>query len=313
MASAPIPPQASGSMPSRPNDSWWVQKSPLFIFFAALFGVSVVLAWGLQSVGKKVIASFASQATLPDNRSNNIFTPASYATKQSQAEALLQKVAAGDDSAAQQVLDESDSWQGKTQRTSNADQLLNVSLNSTNIHTRQASLQAELAMDGVERSEAGLDRLEPALKDPGTRGWALWMTGAMGNRGVDPMRAAIMISAYLQDPDVKTRVAAVNAFSLLGTDATIPLVLDRFFNDSSPAVQERAACGLAQSGMYTHEQRMTAAAALVARLDSPNLTAQQHAWMLQALRDISGKNLGTNSSEWQQWLDRATPMPQDKY
>ena len=312
MSSAPVPPQGPGSVPSQAKNSWWVQKSPLVIFFVALFGVSVVLAWGLQSVGKKVMASFASQAALPENRSA-ASQPAGDSSQQSKAEALLQKVAAGDDAAAQEVLDESDDWNGKTRRTPAADQLLNVSLNSSSLHTRQASLQAELAMDGVERSEAGLDRLEPALKDPSTRAWALWMTGAMGNRGVDPMRAAIMISAYLQDPDVNTRVAAVNAFSLLGTDPSIPLVLDRFFNDSSSAVQERAACGLAQSGMYTHEQRMTAAAAFVARLDSPKLSPQQHAWMLQALRDISGKNLGNNSADWQQWLDSATPFPQDKY
>lgn len=249
------------------------------------------------------MASFASQATLPDNRSNVAPRPAGDSTKQTEAEALLQKVAAGNDAAAEEVLDESDTWTGKTQRTSNADQLLNVSLNSNSLHTRQASLQAELAMDGVERSEAGLDRLEPALKDPSQRTWALWMTGALGNRGVDPMRAAIMISAYLQNPDVNTRVAAVNALSLLGTDATIPLVLDRFHNDSSPAVQERAACGLAESGMYTHEQRMTAAASLVRGLEDSRLTAQQHAWALQALRDISGKNLGMDSSAWQSWLD----------
>jgi hypothetical protein len=309
MSSTPISPQVPRIVPSgQPADSWWLRKSPLFLFFGVLFGVSVVLAWGLQSVGKKVIASFASQATLPDNRASVASRPAGDSTKQTEAEALLQKVAAGDDAAAEEVLDESDSWKGKTQRTSTADQLLNVSLNSGSLHTRQASLQAELAMDGVERNEAGLDRLEPALKDPSQRVWALWMTGAMGNRGIDPMRAAIMISAYLQDSDVNTRVAAVNAFSLLGTDATIPLVLDRFFNDSSPAVQERAACGLAQSGMYTHEQRMTAATSLVNQLDSPKLSAQQHAWALQALRDISGKNLGMNSSDWQQWLDIATPV-----
>ena len=280
-----------------------MQKSPLFIFFVALFGVSVVLAWGLQSVGKKVIASFASQATLPENHSSAASKPSADSTQQAEAEALLQKVAAGDDSAAQRVLDESDNWTGKTQRTSNADQLLNVSLNSNNMHARQASLQADLAMDGVQRSEAGLDRLEPALKDPSQRRWALWMTGAVGNRGIDPMRAAIMISTYLQNPDVNTRVAAVDALSLLGTDATIPLVLDRFYNDSSPAVQERAACGLAQSGMYTHEQRMTAATRIIRWLDNPKLSAQQHAWVLQALRDISGKNLGLDSAAWQNWLD----------
>lgn len=271
-----------------------------------------MLAWGLQSVGKKVIASFASPSALPENHSSAASHSTADSTRQSEAEALLQKVAAGDDAAAQQVLDESDGWMGKTQRTSSADQLLNVSLNSNNMHARQASLQAELAMDGVERSEAGLDRLEPALKDPSQRRWALWMTGAVGNRGIDPMRAAIMISTYLQNPDVNTRVAAVDALSLLGTDATIPLVLDRFYNDSSPAVQERAACGLAQSGMYTHEQRMTAATRMVSWIDNPKLSAQQHAWVLQALRDISGKNLGTNSADWQQWLDSATPFPQDK-
>src|SRR6185437_15420493 len=130
MSSAPIPPQTPRSGPSQTKNSWWVQKSPLFIFFVALFGVSVVLAWGLQSVGKKVIASFASQAALPDSRSNAASTPAGDATKQTEAEALLQKVAAGDDSAAQEVLDESDSWQGNTQRSATADQLLNVSLNS---------------------------------------------------------------------------------------------------------------------------------------------------------------------------------------
>jgi HEAT repeat protein len=303
MSSAPIPPQTPRSGPSQTKNSWWVQKSPLFIFFVALFGVSVVLAWGLQSVGKKVIASFASQATLPENHSSAASKPSADSTQQAEAEALLQKVAAGDDSAAQRVLDESDSWTGKTQRTSNADQLLNVSLNSNNMHARQASLQAELAMDGVQRSEAGLDRLEPALKDPSQRRWALWMTGAVGNRGIDPMRAAIMISTYLQNPDVNTRVAAVDALSLLGTDATIPLVLDRFYNDSSPAVQERAACGLAQSGMYTHEQRMTAATRIIPWLDNPKLSAQQHAWVLQALRDISGKNLGLDSAAWQNWLD----------
>jgi HEAT repeat protein len=265
--------------------------------------VAVLLTWGLQSVGKSVISSLEAQSKLPTHGSSNAASNDS--SEQAQAEALLQRVASGDSAATDQVLNESDQWRGKTQRTSKADQFLTVSLNSSDIHMRQASLQAELALDGVERNEAGLDRLEPALKDPSQREWALWMVAALGNRGVDPQRAAIMISAYLQDPDTNTRAAAVNAFAMLGTDATILLVLDRFRNDPSPVVQERAACGLAQSGMYTHEQRMTAATTLVRWLDDARLTQQQHAWTLQALRDISGKNIGTDSSEWQSWLDGA--------
>lgn len=305
MSTGPVPPQApppSGS-PAQPSGSWWTQKSPVFSFFVVLLAVAVLLTWGLQSVGKSVISSLEAQSKLPTHGSSNAASNDS--SEQAQAEALLQRVASGDSAATDQVLNESDQWRGKTQRTSKADQFLTVSLNSSDIHMRQASLQAELALDGVERNEAGLDRLEPALKDPSQREWALWMVAALGNRGVDPQRAAIMISAYLQDPDTNTRAAAVNAFAMLGTDATILLVLDRFRNDPSPVVQERAACGLAQSGMYTHEQRMTAATTLVRWLDDARLTQQQHAWTLQALRDISGKNIGTDSSEWQSWLDGA--------
>jgi hypothetical protein len=302
MSSTPMPSQTPviAASSQQPN-SWWTQKSPVFLFFAVLLAVSALLAWGLESVGKKVISSLQAEASLPA-RSNLLSRQADSST-QAAAETLLQRVASGDDAAAGQVLNESDGWNGKTQRTMRADQLLTVSLNSSNMHARQASLQAELALDGIERNQSGLDRLEPALKDPSQRAWALWTVGAMGNRGVDPMRATIMISAYLQDPDANTRVAAVNGLSLLGTNETIPLLLDRFHNDSSMLVQERAACGLAQSGMYTHAQRMTAATSLVAWLDDSQLTRQQHAWTLQALRDISGKNLGMDSTAWQDWLN----------
>jgi HEAT repeat protein len=131
------------------------------------------------------------------------------------------------------------------------------------------------------------------------------MLGALGNRGVDPGRATGLIASYLTDNDVNTRAAAVDGLSLLATDATLPMMLDRFHNDPSPAVQERAACGLAQSGMYSQEQRLIAAATLVRWLDDSQLTPQQRGWTLQALHDISGRNFGTDSSDWQRWLDGA--------
>lgn len=70
----------------------------------------------------------------------------------------------------------------------------------------------------------------------------------------------------------------------------VPMLLDRFHNDPSPAVQEGAACGLAQSGRYTHEQRMMVASALVNWLDDSQLSPQQRGWTVQALRDISGQS-----------------------
>jgi hypothetical protein len=70
-------------------------------------------------------------------------------------------------------------------------------------------------------------------------------------------------------------------------------------------VQEQAACGLAEAGMYTHPQRMVAAASLVNWLDDPLTTPQQRTWALEALHDISGQNLGTDSAAWRQWYENA--------
>ena len=220
---------------------------------------------------------------------------------QTEAEQLLGKAAAGDTGAADQVLLQSPNWTGKTHRTPKSEQSIETALNLPDLHARQAALQAELALDGVTVDDAGLKFVEQAVGNPSQRVWALWMLGALGNRGVDPMHTAKILGTYLTDPQVEVRAAAVNGLSLVGTDETIPLMLDRFRNDPSPVVQERAACSLAESGMYTHEQRMTAAGSLVGWLDDSLLSAPQHEWTLHALRDISGQNLGTDSSAWRQW------------
>jgi hypothetical protein len=55
--------------------------------------------------------------------------------------------------------------------------------------------------------------------------------------------------------------------------------------------------------MYTHEQRMTAAASLVGWVDDSLLTAQQRRWTVQALSDIAGENFGTDSEAWRSWYD----------
>ncbi len=220
---------------------------------------------------------------------------------QSEAEQLLGKAAAGDTGAADEALLQAPNWTGKTHRTPKSEQSIETALNLPDLHARQAALQAELALDGVTADDAGLKFVEQAVGNPSQRVWALWMLGALGNRGVDPMHTAKILGTYLTDPQIEVRAAAVNGLSLVGTDETIPLMLDRFRNDPSPVVQERAACSLAESGMYTHEQRMTAAGTLVGWLDDSLLSAPQHEWTLHALRDISGQNLGTDSNAWRQW------------
>lgn len=224
---------------------------------------------------------------------------------QNEIEGLLARVAAGDHAAATDVLERAPSWTGKTQRTPSTNRSIITALNLPDLHQREAAIEATLALDGVPKSDAEIKILEAQLSAPSDRVWALWALGALGHRGVDPVHAAKMIGAYIESPDAGTRSAAVDGLSLLATDETIPMLLDRMRNDPSTLVQERAACALAESGMYTHQQRLIAAATLVSWLDDSLLSPQQHQWTIHALSDISHQNLGNDSAAWRSWLDGA--------
>ncbi len=285
-------------------------STPVVLWLGAIILMGALLAFGLQFAGRKVAASYSQQEI---DRAAMALTaaaqpkagPISNSPKQAEAEELLQRAAANDSAASDQIFVQSATWIGKTERTPRADQLIVAALNSRNMHTREAAIQAQLAMDGVPVNQAGFSTSEQAVANPNQRRWGLWTLGALGNRGVDPEHAAKIIEAYLSDPDMNLRVSAVDALALLGSDETVPLLLDRFRNDPSPVVQEQAACGIAEAGMYTPEQRMTAAGSLVDWLDDPGLTPQQRGWTLQALRDISGQNLGTDSAAWRQWYEKS--------
>jgi hypothetical protein len=222
---------------------------------------------------------------------------------QAEAEQILARVASGDSAAADEVLAKSSEWTGRTHRTPKSEQFVAAALNLHDLQARAAAVQAELALDGVQQNEAGLSEVEQVVGDPTQRVWALWMLGALGNRGVDPVHSAKIVGSYLTDPQANVRAAAVDALALVASDETIPLILDRFRNDPSPVVQERAACAVAESGMYRHEQRMTTAASLVGWLDDPLLSPQQRAWTVQALGDISGQRLGNDSIVWRNWYE----------
>ena len=316
--SDPLPPAvpANANSPSpvaTAPPSWLYGDGPVVVYVllvvAAIGAVSFLLARGFQHAAKEIskinftdISGGSGRETSGvTGRANSTIDPAA----QDEAEKLLAQVATGDAAAAAQALAESDGWTGKTHRTPRTDQLVTAILNGTSHPAREAAVQAQLALDGVPRTESSVAMLERAVGDPGQRAWALWMLGALGNRGVDAVHTAKIIESYLDDPNVQVRATSVDALSLVGTDETIPMLLDRFRNDPSPIVQERAACDLAQSGMYTQAQRMTAAVSLVGWLDDSLLSAQQRAWTLQALRDISGKHFGSDSAAWKGWLDTA--------
>jgi hypothetical protein len=66
-------------------------------------------------------------------------------------------------------------------------------------------------------------------------------------------------------------------------------------------IRERGACGLAQSGMLSAKQRLTAVPQLLDFADDRTLDEQTRAWVFQALRDITGLTLPRDAAAWRNW------------
>ena len=68
-------------------------------------------------------------------------------------------------------------------------------------------------------------------------------------------------------------------------------------------IRERAACGLAQSGMLSEKQRRSAVPRLLDFADDASLDAETHKWVFQALRDITGQSLPHDAAAWKSWYN----------
>lgn len=278
--------------------SWFIRRGSIGLFISFILAFSLFCGWAVQSGTKRLISAVKAANT---RRGRPAFPQTTNPVLQADAERLLGRLSRGDLDAAGQIVAQAPNWTGKTRRTPLANQLLEISINSRDMRIREAALPALLALDGVPQDETGLAMLEAAVGNPRQREWALTSLGALGNRGVDPVQSAKIIESYLGDPSVNVRSGAVGGLQLLATDETIPMLLDRFRNDPSPLVQERAICGLSSSGMFTRAQRMTAAGSLVGWLNDSLLTVQQRAWTVQALQVITGASLGSDSAAWHEW------------
>jgi HEAT repeat protein len=131
--------------------------------------------------------------------------------------------------------------------------------------------------------------------------WALWALGLMANRGVETEQVVSVLATHLADTDIDSRRWAVEALALSGSDSAIEDLLKVMHDDASPLVRERAACGVASSGLFTPQQRGTAIPKLIEYSDDPSLDAQTHTWAFHALTDITHQRLPNDSAAWRQW------------
>ena len=95
----------------------------------------------------------------------------------------------------------------------------------------------------------------------------------------------------------------MEALALVGSDPTIGVLLKTMHDDAAPLVRERAACALAESGLFTPQQRMAAVPQLLSYTDDPSLDAQTHGWAFQALNDITHQHLPNDSAAWRSWYE----------
>lgn len=262
------------------------------------------------------LASSVSRGQAPWSRLQNLFStqpsaPASVKDihqldrlkPQMQAETLLELAVGNSDGAVDQISSRVDRWRGKVEWNSQIANLTTAALNSNDLRVRQSGVEVELAAYGLAKNTASLNYLLSTAESTNhaRKIWALWSLGLMANRGVETDRVVQALTDHLKDSDVDSRRWTVEAMALSGATGTIQPLLQTIHDDPSATVRERAACGLAESGLYTPEQRLSAVPQLITYTDDPALDAQTHAWAAQALSDITHQHFGNDPAAWRSW------------
>ena len=228
---------------------------------------------------------------------------------QEQAETLLEQAVGRSDGAVEQISSRADRWRGKLKWDSQLATLSTAALNSSDARVRESGVEVELAAYALEKNSASLDSLVRTAdsRDHARKVWALWALGLMGNRGVETNRVLDVLNAHLKDSDEDSRRWAVEGLALTGATRTIPTLLAVMRDDPAPSVRERAACGLAESGMFTPQQRWTAVPLLLSYTDDPSLDCQTNALAFQALGDITHQRLPNAPAAWRSWYENQGP------
>lgn len=283
----------------RPPQGVQLVAVALGILAALLAGAMKSIAPARSGFGTVLSSGKTQPASPKDMRQLDRMRP------QKQAETLLELAVGNTDGAVDQISSRVDGWQGKVRWNPQIANLSTAALNSSDLRVRQSGVEVELAAYGLAKNSASFDYLAKTVESANHQQkiWALWALGLMGNRGVETDRVMEILTAHLKDSDVESRHWAVEALALTGSDQTIEPLLKAMHDDSAPLVRERAACALAESGLFTPQQRMSAVPQLLNYTDDPALDAQTHGWAFQALNDITHQHLPNDSSAWRNWYE----------
>ncbi len=279
----------------------------------ALLGVVCFIAGAMQGTDTvraawEPIATFLSLQSAPVASSAHVLSEHEIEVLESmepqhQAELLLERSINHFQGANEQIAARVDSWLGRIKIDGRLNSLFTTALNSDDLRVRVAAIEVNLAGRNVAKNVSSVDRLEPAARsgEQGPRANALWDLALVGNRGVQPERVEQLLLASIHDPNVNIRYWAVEGLAYLATDAVVEPLLAVLRDDPSDMIRERAACGLAQSGMLSAAQRRTAIPRLLDYAEDGGMDAETHKWVFQALRDITGQTLPHDGTAWREW------------
>ena len=290
---------------ARPNGTVKISPGGLRLF---AFAIGIVLALlaatatKFQRTGSAQNSSFQQQrrpATTKDMSRLDRMQP------QQQAETLLELAVGQTEGANEQISSRVDRWPGKVQWNPQIASLSSAAMNSSDMRVRESGIEVELAAYGLAKNSASFEYLVKTVESGNHQQkiWALWALGLMGNRGVETDRVLEILTAHLKDADAESRQWAVEGLALTATDDTIPPLLKMMHDDPAAIVRERAACGLAEAGMFTPQQRVSAVPQLLNYTDDATLDAQTHRWAFQALHDITHQQLPNDSAAWRAWYE----------
>jgi len=282
----------------------------MFAAIGVLLAAILVVGTGAAGAGWEQISRFLSLQGKPEPASANVLSEHEIdaldsMSPQNQAELLLERSINHYAGANEQIARRVKRWRGKLTLNERLHNLFVTAINSDDLRVRAAGIEVNIAARNLEKTLATVDRLEPDARsgEQGPRANALWDLGLLGNRGIEPERVAQILLSSVHDSNVNVRYWAVEGLAYLGTDDTIEPLLDILHDDPSSMIRERAACGLAQSGMLNREQRLTAVPRLLDYAADGSLDAETHTWVFQALRDITGQTLPHDLAAWRQWYD----------
>jgi hypothetical protein len=282
---------------------------PTTLAAAAFLLGTIAAGSGRLGAAWEPIARFVSLQDAPKAASANVLSEHEIEAlagmpPQAQAELLLERAINHYRGANDQIAARVDGWRGRiTVVDGRLRNLFITAINSDDLTVRVAGIEVDIAARNLTKESSTVDRLEPIARsgEQGPRANALWDIALVGNRGVEPDRVADILLSSIHDENVNIRYWAVEGLAYLATDAAIQPLLDVFHDDFSPMIRERAACGLAQSGMFSAEQRRTAVPRLLDFAQDGALEANTRTWVFQALRDITGQSLPHDATIWRQW------------